>query len=97
MKMDVYSFGMLCMWILFKENKRYPKDGIATSLDGLTIADGLKNVSQDLAQDLVRTAEDLDDQKIYKLDTFFKLTLAIDPQARTSNFKKLLQLLTPDK
>jgi len=93
MKMDVYSFGMLCLWLLFKENEGYPKGSEATTLGELKSTDKLR----DLAHDLVLKTEDLDDQKRRRLDKFFELSLAHEPKARTSDFKGLLQLLAPNR
>lgn len=89
MKMDVYSFGMLCFWLLFKENEAYPSQNDIRELKG---NDRLRI----LAQQLVMKAAGLNEEKKSSLNRFFELTLIRDPDGRSQNFVQLLQLLDQD-
>jgi serine/threonine protein kinase len=103
-KMEVYSFGMLCLWVLFQE-------GFGKSLPGLIGAiqderslfspisseNMMKLKNEDrlrfLAGDLIRLLDDLNDRQKENLKMFFDSTLAVDPDRRIAEFEKLIQLL----
>jgi hypothetical protein len=89
--MDVYSFGMLCLWLLFKENKNYSNDN--TTLEQLKSDDLLS----DFAHQLIVTTTGLNTEQGHNLDLFFNSTLVRDPKRRNLDFKKLLHLLAPNR
>jgi len=88
-KMDAYSFGMLCLWLLFfnKETNRdrnFEKD----------LEDSQKKVS-DYASELLRASSNLDNREKNDMQKVFKSTIVKDSAERTANFDELLQLLSP--
>ena len=88
-KMDVYSFGMLCLWCLFQDNEGYPG---RTSIEELKSNDTLRV----LAQELIVVMTGLCDKQKRDLDRLFNLTLVRDPQGRAAKFTQLLPLLVRD-
>ena len=88
-KMDAYSFGLLCLWLLF-----YNKG-----------ANGDRNFKKDLkdsqkrllgyAFELLRASADLENWEKDNMQKVFTSTLAQDPAERTANFNELLELLSP--
>jgi serine/threonine protein kinase len=88
-KMDVYSFGMTCLWILFREDERYPS---WNSLEELKSKDTLRVLA---GQFIALTG--LHDDRKCDLDRVFNLTLVHDPKKRSEGFKQLLQLLSHDR
>jgi serine/threonine protein kinase len=88
-KMDVYSFGMLCLWFLFKETEGYPDQ---SDIDEAKLNDTLLA----LAQQLLMGTAGLNDKQQSNLSSFFNLTLVRDPNSRSKDFKQLLQLLDQD-
>jgi hypothetical protein len=89
-KMDVYSFGMLCLWFLFQGNEQYPGQN---AIEGLKSNDTLRV----LAQQLIVTTVGLDNEQKSKLERFFNLTLVRDPKGRGAGFERLLHLLIHDR
>jgi hypothetical protein len=89
-KMDVYSFGMLCLWFLFQENEQYPGQN---AIRGLKSNDTLRV----LAQQLIVTTVGLDNEQKSNLESFFNLTLVRDPKRRDMGFEQLSHLLIPDR
>ena len=88
-KMDAYSFGMLCLWLLFY-NKATTRDAIfKQDIEGSPI-----NPS-DYASKLLRTTKDLETREKDDLQKVFRSTLTQNPAERTANFDELLQLLSP--
>ena len=86
-RMDSYSFGILCFWLLFYNNERRSDRDFQNDLNqGISVSI--------LAHDLVTASEDLDDQRRGDLIEFFDLTLAEDPVGRSSDFRQLIHLLT---
>ena len=88
-KMDAYSFGMLCLWLLFYNkrangNRNFKKD----------LEDSQKRVS-DYASELLRASSDLDSREKDDMQKVFSSTLTQDPIERTASFNELLKLLSP--
>ena len=111
-QMDVYSFGILCFWLIFKAGSSVD---LPLPLD-MTLEVGQffsfeqnqpkENLLQIWRRDhklidwvcwLVRQDSRFDDSKKDCLMLFFRSTLAFDPQSRCTEFSKLLGLLTPSR
>lgn len=90
--MDAYSFGILCLWLIFYNSKEYPDRNF---LDDLESDDKLPAL--DLAHQLITTSTRLDDERRSSLDQVFNLILAGDQDERSSDFEQLLYLLAPDR
>lgn len=90
MKMDVYSFGLVCLWLLFfNSDKRDHKDFFTALEDQSNL--------QCFAYSLV-TAEfehpDILLEERTRLLEFFESALAKDPRQRSSSFQLLMQVLS---
>ncbi len=88
-KMDAYSFGMLCLWLLFynkgtNRNRNLKKD----------LEDSRKKVL-DYASELLRASSDLVSREKDDLQKVFRSTILEDPAERTADFDVLLHLLSP--
>lgn len=90
MKMDMYSFGMLCLWLLFYNTQENTTGDFYSSLDSA------KTVLV-LAHQLIIATAGLDDQKRSNLNQFFNLTLANNPADRSLDFNHLIRLFTPHR
>ena len=89
-RMDSYSFGMLCLWLLFYNNNAsadrvFEMDMEDTSMEVL-----------DHALGLIETITCPELQHLEKMQRLLSLTLAQDPRERTSNFGEILLLLSPN-
>ena len=89
--MDAYSFGMLCLWLLFynkeaNRDRNFEKD----------LEDSQKELSNH-ASELIRATVDLENREKDNMHKVFRSTLAQDPAERTENFNELLQLLSPHR
>ncbi|KAI1284233.1 TPR-like protein [Xylaria sp. FL0933] len=100
-KADVFSFGILCFWLLFESYLsgsaslyQGPKSSMVghprSARDALC---GIKESVQAYAQRLVKTEIALDDERRRTLAEFFDLTLTSDPQRRETNLTILLRKL----
>jgi len=86
-QMDAYSFGMLCLWLLF--------DRMMTDREGNIKED--PEISEDIVEytpDLTEKTLHLSDQVNYSLHNLFKLSLSKDPAQRTADFSTFLELLS---
>ncbi|KAL9120191.1 MAG: hypothetical protein Q9187_003257 [Circinaria calcarea] len=90
MKMDAYSFGALCLWILF-----YNTEDVESH--DFYIDFGSEHLKTDLADRLIIAKSGLNVQERVKLSQLFYWTLALDPINRTATFREILQLLIPNK
>ena len=90
LRMDAFSFGMLCLWLLFHEMENYPH---LTQLKQLKSEDKL----QSYAHKLTMAALGLEDGQRENLRVLFGSTLVKDPEGRNPDFASLLQLLTQDR
>lgn len=83
MKMDAYSFGLLCLWVLTID-----KLGAGILLNRLRS----EVCPSDLAHNLVKSSTGASKQNCLKLHQLFYLTLAHDSDVRIENFVKISQL-----
>ena len=109
-KTDVYSFGMLCLWILFGDRlsdiPQTTADGTAelisfnTPLLGRpTLLEGLKYEDRvkDIANKLVGSMPGLDAEYAARLTEIFRLTLPHKPGKRTHDLARVIGLLSQKK
>lgn len=90
-KMDAYSFGMVCLWLLFynegaSQDHNFKKD--------------IKELQKELscyASGLLRASVDLENWEKDNVRHVFRLTLALNPAERTENFNELLELISPHR
>jgi serine/threonine protein kinase len=92
MKMDAYSFGILCLWLIFYNSKEYPDRNF---FDDLESDDKLPALA--LANQLITTSPMLDDEWQSNLDQVFNLILVHNPEDRSFDFEQLLHLLGQDR
>ena len=108
-KMDIYSFGLLCLWVLFGESlsrsavslnhceeDNQTTTGLPPTVEMLAM---LKKNSllQVAAREFMFTNKEITREQQSKLDSFFTITLAEKPAARSSDFQLLLKLLGDDR
>jgi serine/threonine protein kinase len=101
--MDVYSFSMLCLWLLFdKEPLRVGTDSKVFSFEAehwMESEDLLlcwkKNRLPDWAIQLVANSTSIGVQMKNNLTLFFKCTLQPDSKKRNADWDHLLHLLVP--
>lgn len=87
-RMDVYSIGVLCLWLLFynsdeSSNSKFYEDSRS---DRTAIV---------VAQDHVALNTHLDPQIKFALHQFFNRALQKEPQDRSADLNELLNLLAP--
>ena len=90
-KMDAYSFGMLCLWLLF-----YNRVANRDSNFNKDVEDSQKELS-DYACGLLRASADLENWEKDNVQKIFSSTLVQDPAERTANFNELLEFLSPHR
>jgi len=97
---DVYSFGMLCLWVLVgsvpvvQNSTEYEfkgSTGALTSLEQLKYDDKMEHFANQLMESM--SLESINAEHRTRLKEFFSLTIALNPTKRTSDFGKLLDLL----
>ena len=110
-KMDVYSFGMLCLWILV--GNRLQADTPTVTIDGrakLVSFDGppaqhirteleqLKDEDRvgDVACQLMQAMPGFSDELKARLNKFFSLATTLNAENRTSDFGKLLECISQE-
>ena len=86
-KMDIYSFGLLCLWLLFYNNGKRQHCTFSKDLDTRTAL----TIAHEILDDTSQTTDDKR-QILYYL---FDKCLAIDPTDRCSGFEQLRDLLDP--
>ena len=89
-RMDVYSFGLLCLWLLFYHRGKTAHRNFYEDLK-------TEQEPSALAHRLIIETTDMDDEKKDTFHQFFDLSLAVDPAKRCPNFGLLVCLLAPDK
>jgi serine/threonine protein kinase len=111
-KMDVFSFGMLCLWVLFEEYLSgftpLPKD--AHWAEEYLIRKQERNLSQRvldnlkqkdklvlLVGQLVTAERDLDSDMKQALKRFFSASLTCDPNQREADLKQSFSCVMPNK
>jgi hypothetical protein len=104
-KCDVYSFGLVCLWILFQDklSEAFPTFlGIHDRLDASSSQYGQRASAEKLqdeekllafSKNAVITAVGLDSQQKAKLEQLFDTALVCDPNLRCDNFGMLEMLL----
>ena len=85
--MDTYSFGMVCLWLLFYDS-RLDKDLVFNQDVFKVYQERLSSVSR-------RCMMEKTEKEAGSIWKFFQLTLANDPGERTHDFEGLLHLLVP--
>ena len=88
-KMDVYSFGLLCLWLLFYHGRETRHSRFYEDLKS-------GEAKSTLACGLIDESSDFSDEQRKNLRQLFDLSLTIDPAVRCSNFEQLRDLLAPD-
>ena len=109
-KTDVYSFGMLCLWLLFgnrlSDIPQATADGTAelisfnTPLLGRpTLLEHLKDEDrvEDIANHLVESMPGLNVEYKIRLKDIFSLTLPLSPGKRTCDLARVIGLLSQKK
>ena len=110
-KTDVYSFGMLCLWLLFgKRQSDIPQttaDGAAglISFDappflcGPTLLERLKDEGslEHIANNLVESMPGLSVDYRIRLKGIFSLTLKLNPGKRTCDLARVIGILSQKK
>jgi len=101
-KADIYSFGMLCLWVLYQDisqnGTEYTFDvptGPRTSLEHLKDDDKVEHIACQLMESVPLAG--LNDEHRIRLKEFFSLTVQLKPGKRTSDLEKLVGLLSQDK
>jgi serine/threonine protein kinase len=110
-KMDIYSFGMLCLWFLFKErlSETIPQEVLGDRRGvGFSSLPFGRHQSQNLLADLksedmlptlasylITTTTGLNDEEKGTLHELFNSSLICDPDERSSDLEHLLRLLSP--
>lgn len=101
--MDVYSFGALCLWILFEGKPIKPMHaqgigsvGVSHFKDILISRTNEKGFLE-LALEVLEEDNRFGDNLKGRLSSFFASTLVSDPDKRDGNFNKLLCLLVPNR
>ena len=90
-RMDAYSFGMLCLWLLFYKNNSRPD----RELEG--VLEDANTQVLDHALGLVDKTAFIDVQQKDNIQKLLRLTLSREPMERTSDFCEILQLLSPTR
>lgn len=88
-KLDAYSFGLLCAWILFYNTAANEKHDLYNDFEpegAIPVPIGELLVLRGFSQD----QED-------RLRKLFEISLAKDPAKRSWDFKQLIQLLSPER
>ncbi|KAI1123368.1 kinase-like domain-containing protein [Nemania abortiva] len=104
-KADIFSFGMLCFWLLFEPSLSKgtaPPQGLhsATAERPSLAKDTLCEIKGKLqlhAQQFIKAEVALDGNRREALGEFFDATLNSDPQKRETNLENLLRKLDPEQ
>jgi len=97
---DVYSFGMLCLWVvsggapILQNNTGYTfaaSTGSYTTLEQLKYDDKLEQLANQLI-DTIPPAE-INAEHRNRLKEFFSLAVPLNPTKRTSDLRRLMSLL----
>jgi len=103
-KTDVYSFGLLCLWVLFG-TVRIPQNTTLCTFDGSTgprtSLEHLKDEDkvEDFAKHLMESVQlaSFNNEHRTRLKEFFSLTVPLNPEKRTSNLSRLVGLLSHER
>lgn len=89
-KMDLYSFGMVCLWLLFYNSPQDSNRNFDADLKTV-------NSASQIASQSILAMGGLSTQCKASLIQFFDAALASDPSNRSSNIQELLELLAPHR
>jgi serine/threonine protein kinase len=106
---DVYSFGLLCLWVLFRNEGIAQKSmgniaefesfdafaGPRTPLEQLKDDDGVERLASQLMESV--PLADLSAENRVRLKEFFSLTVSRSTEKRTSDIVKLVGLLSGEQ
>ena len=101
-KADVYSFGMLCLWVLFgsanipRTSTEYLFDastGPRTTLEQLKYDDKVEHI----ANQYMESMPGLNVECRMRLQEFFSLTVLLDPEKRASDLGQLVHLFNQEQ
>ena len=101
-KLDMYSFGLLCLWVLFSDKamefasaSKATWDGRTWPLENFGLLDSMKHSDslRRFATSLVSAAQDISTSQREDLSKFFSSALMRDPKERKIEFKELSLLL----
>ena len=104
--MDVYSFGVLGLWLLFEGIQRDKTDKQSRDIHDKGPTSSFKGLLESrvheggfLPLSLEVLGEDIRFDEVLKsrLVEFFTLTLSSDPGQRSDDFNHMLRLLAPDR
>lgn len=90
LKMDVFSFGMLCLWLMFHNIKGFPS---RSGLEEMKFTSALMAI----AEDFVKRSEELNGSQQMNLCSFFRSTLGHETSSRNADFTQLLQYLRANR
>jgi serine/threonine protein kinase len=111
-KMDAFSFGMLCLWVMFE---RYLSAIAPLPQEALWAEQYFQNKGEEhlskrvledlkhedklvlLARQLVTAEQDIDDDKKQALQQFFSVSLVCEPDLREADLKRSFGCLIPDQ
>ena len=90
---DIYSLGMVCLWLLFLEDGRYSENGMQVEHNQLKILTR-EGTLKDFAWGKIDGETSIEPNTKYAMKKFFDLTLSTEPMDRSIDLQYLLQLLT---
>jgi len=108
-KTDVYSFGMVCLWVLFGSSLPEISQTAAKGATGFISFDALPGPRtfleqlkdddqvQHIATRLIESQSAWNTEQRIRLHEFFSLTLPLNPEKRTSDIEKLVGLLSQER
>ena len=100
---DVYSFGMLCLWVLFGNSlSDMPQTATTETAKLISFDESLeclkhKDEVQHIASQFVELMPELNTEDKNRLKEFFTLTVPFNPEKRTSDLAKLISLLCQER
>jgi serine/threonine protein kinase len=86
-RMDIFSYGLLCLWILFQDEPLFPS---LHDIEALKLEQGLLGLSDQL----IATAMPSHNSTRANIASFFRLSLTHSPERRSDGFSTLVQLLS---
>ncbi|KAL9579127.1 MAG: hypothetical protein Q9212_005289 [Teloschistes hypoglaucus] len=94
-KMDAYSFGLLCLWVLFFDKQSLGKCVSQWPLNDFELLDCMKHEDTltGFACSQVESTQSLSAGEKADLIRFFVSTITLDPKERATNFKDFITLL----
>lgn len=90
-KMDVYSFGMLCSWLLFHNINSNRDRSIKR------FRENSSTESSAYASEMLKESPHLEHWEIVNMERLFRSTLAENPADRTACFIEVLEIISPQR